>query len=199
MAKTDQSGSIIPGPGSDLRMVGGVPTRAVRTSAQQEKEYAEEAMRAAQRHLDQIKEIQNLGDEVEAWRNRALVAERTVDEMKERESDLMARLDAKTEHHYREREQLLHDIALEREEMSQALAVIAATYTQAGKLILDGHSAIDRIAGLRAKISLQAIEAAVSDHGDPHDEQREREPELPKIPPMPSVLGRGPREENGND
>lgn len=37
--------------------------------------YSEEAMRAAQRHLDQVAEIARLADEVEEWRRRALMAE----------------------------------------------------------------------------------------------------------------------------
>jgi hypothetical protein len=65
----------------------GRPNRAVQDA------YAEEALRAMQRHLDQIQEIDRLGQELEEWRRRAMMAEAEIKRLQKREDDLQGTLE----------------------------------------------------------------------------------------------------------
>ncbi|HEY2243425.1 MAG TPA: hypothetical protein VGH47_04275 [Xanthobacteraceae bacterium] len=115
-------------------------------------EYADEAKRAAQRYLDVVAHNADLERELADWRNRALLAETEVDQIKLRELGLLAEVD-----HTR-----------------QTIAVIAAQYTTASKVLLDGFAAIDQLGGVRAKLPPLAI------------------PPPPAEDPLPSIVAKGP-------
>jgi len=55
--------------------------------------YAEEALRVAQRHLDQVDEINRLGIELDDWRRRALMAEAEIKRLEKRAADLEGALE----------------------------------------------------------------------------------------------------------
>ena len=135
----------------------GVPTRTRRPDHRQ---YAEEAAQAAQRYLDQVNHINGLTVECDEWRARALAAEAEVERYANRERELMAIIDAKNEQFF-----------IEREQIRQSIAVISAQYTTASKILLDGFSVIEKleVEGIKAKIDLPRIEAAVVKADDPHD------------------------------
>src|SRR6266550_304295 len=58
------------------------PNRAVHDT------YSEEALRVAQRSIDQIQEIDRLGQELEEWRRRAMLAEAEIKRLEKRNDDL---------------------------------------------------------------------------------------------------------------
>src|SRR5262245_35448947 len=55
-----------------------------------ESEYAEEALRAAQRHLDQVAEIAQLTDDVEHWRRRATISDSEIEQLREHHKSVTA-------------------------------------------------------------------------------------------------------------
>jgi hypothetical protein len=95
------------------------PNRAVQDA------YADEAMRAAQRHIDQIQEIDRLGQELEAWRRRAMVAEAEIVRIEKRENDLQIMLE-------RQREQLTD----ERDTYRNRVNSLVSGFHTAGGIIL---------------------------------------------------------------
>ena len=154
--------------GAKLPRASTVPGAPMRTP--QHEDFADEALRAAQRYLDQVRQIEALLAEVEQWRNRAILAEGEIKRLQEREQTLQATIDRKAD-----------EFADERDQTRQAIAVLAASYTNASKIILDGFSTIERLDGLKARISMPAIEAAItpSPIDPPHDE--------PVLEPLPSA------------
>jgi chromosome segregation ATPase len=112
-------------------------------------EYSDEAKKAAQRYLDQVAHIETLSDELEGWRNRAMIAETQIEHCRAREAELTAELD----------------------KYKQTLAVISAQYTTASKILLDGMATIDRLEHVKAKISMPALAAAIAEN-----EPQEAEP-----------------------
>jgi hypothetical protein len=127
-------------------------------------DYADEAKRAAQRYLDQVAHIDALAREIEQWRNRAMLAEARIEQLEKDESTLMLEIDSH----------------------KQTLAVIAAQYATASKVLLDGFAAIDQLGGLRAKISMPALAEAIVDRHTDTAGGREL--------PMPSIVSKGPAE-----
>ena len=155
--------------GGKLPRAATVPAGAPMRTPQHE-DYADEALRAAQRYLDQVRQIEALLAEVEQWRNRAILAEGEIKRLQEREQTLQATIDRKAD-----------EFADERDQTRQAIAVLAASYTNASKIILDGFSTIERLDGLKARISMPTIEAAITPApiDPPHDE--------PVLEPLPSA------------
>ena len=144
--------------GGKLPRAATVPGAPMRTP--QHEDFADEALRAAQRYLDQVRQIDRLIAEVEQWRNRAILAEGEIKRLQEREQTLQATIDRKAD-----------EFADERDQTRQAIAVLAASYTNASKIILDGFQTIERLDGLKARINMPAIEAAITPSpSDPHDE-----------------------------
>jgi hypothetical protein len=133
----------------------GAPTRARRPD---HREYSDEAARAAQRYLDQVSHIEGLTVECDEWRARALAAEAEVERFANRERELLAVIDQKNEAFF-----------IEREQIRQSIAVLSAQYTTASKILLDGFQVIEKLDGVKAKIDLPQIEAAVTHADDPHD------------------------------
>jgi hypothetical protein len=156
-----------------------VPQSGTPTRAPQHEDFADEAKRAAQRYLDQVQQIDALVAEVEQWRNRAILAEGEISRLQDREAALQATIDRKAD-----------EFANERDATRQAIAVLAASYTNASKIILDGFQTIERLDGLKARINMPAIEAAITPQVDPHDHIGE---------PMPSVVTKGPAHHDDGD
>jgi chromosome segregation ATPase len=123
-----------------LDQVATAPVRRMPTH----EEYSDEAKKAAQRYLDQVAHIETLSDELEGWRNRAMIAETQIQHCRVREAELLAELDS----------------------YKQTLAVISAQYTTASKILLDGMATIDRLEHVKAKISMPALQAAIEDSPD---------------------------------
>src|SRR5262245_38433740 len=74
------------GNGNGSGHIGEVPARM----QHRESEYAEEALRAAQRHLDQVAEIARLTDDVEQWRRRATTNDSEIKQLREHHKSVTA-------------------------------------------------------------------------------------------------------------
>jgi hypothetical protein len=114
-------------------------------------EFADEAKRAAQRYLDQVTELEVLKEEADAWRNRCHVFELQIEELKKDQQRLIAELD----------------------EHKATLAVIAAQYSIASRVFLDGVTTIAQLGGnvkSQARVNMPALAAAIEENpGDPID------------------------------
>ena len=95
------------------------PNRAVQDA------YADEALRAAQRHIDQVQEIDRLGQELEEWRRRAMMAESEIKRLEKREQDLLRMLEEQT-----------NRLTDERDNYRMKLNDIMAQFHTAGAIIL---------------------------------------------------------------
>jgi hypothetical protein len=145
-------------------------------------DYADEAKRAAQRYIDQVNHIEHLTAEVEQWRSRAIVGDREIGRLQQREADLLAEMEDQKNRQDRDSEAI-----------KQTLAVVAAQYASAAKILLDGFAAIDRLGGIRAKISLTALERTITEaqtEATPQDAVDEAAAHVGER--MPSVVTRGP-------
>lgn len=141
------------------------PNRAVHDA------YAEEALRAAQRHIDQIQEIDRLGQELEEWRRRALMAESEVKRLNQRETDLMHTLD-------RQRETLID----ERDSYRQKLNHLVSQFHTAGAIILKCLEAAQGVTGPQINFTALAQEIEKIEHQPPEE-------------PLPKVVTAGPAQE----
>jgi DNA repair exonuclease SbcCD ATPase subunit len=72
------------------------PAPQARPNRLSEQAFAEEALRSAQHVIDQAAEIDRLGQELEEWRRRAMLAESEVKRLEKRESDLIDHLDRRS-------------------------------------------------------------------------------------------------------
>lgn len=131
-------------------------------------DYAEEAKRAAQRYLDQQKQIEALAAEIEAWRNRATLAEGEAELAARREVELKAEMAGKQDASRRELDAY-----------KETIAILRAQYSSAAKILLDGLQIMDQLEGTRIKISTSVLAAALSD-------------EPSNTGPLPSVVAKGP-------
>jgi hypothetical protein len=140
------------------------PNRAVQDA------YAEEALRAAQRHIDQIQEIDRLGQELEEWRRRAMLAESEIKRLEKRNDDLELML-------ARQREQLTD----ERDTYRNRVNNLVAGFHTAGGIIL---RLLETAQGeVRPAVNLTKLAEQVE-----HDQMaKELEDELP------GVVTAGPR------
>src|SRR5580765_1150203 len=102
-----------------------MPPPPTRPNRLQHDTFAEEALRVAQRHLDQVQEIGRLGEELEEWRRRATMAEAEIKRLARREEDLQATLE-------RERDRLID----ERDGFRMRLNNMMAQFHTAGAVIL---------------------------------------------------------------
>ena len=143
--------------------------------------YAEEALRVAQRHLDQVDEIARLGIELDDWRRRALMAEAEIKRLEKRVADLEGALE-------RQQEKLM----TERDVFRNRLNNLVAQFHTAGAIILKCLDAANtETSGGQVNLGAlaQEIERATEPEGN--------SPELPRTPPdepLPSVVTAGPRE-----
>jgi len=142
------------------------PNRAVHDA------YADEALRAAQRHIDQIQEIDRLGQELEEFRRRALLAEAENKRLEKREADLQIMLE-------RQREQLTN----ERDTYRNRICNLVAGFHTAGGIVLrlleTAQGEVQPAAGVNLTTLANEIER----------EQKAADDEA-----MPSVVTAGPRE-----
>jgi chromosome segregation ATPase len=140
------------------------PNRAVHDA------YADEALRAAQRHIDQIQEIDRLGQELEEWRRRALMAEAEIKRLEKRSDDLQQSLE-------RERERLID----ERDAYRGKLNHLVSQFHTAGAIILKCLEAAQGTTGPQISLTKLAHELENDDavreltagpvlHGGPKDD-----------------------------
>jgi DNA repair exonuclease SbcCD ATPase subunit len=140
------------------------PNRAVHDA------YSEEAMRAAQRHIDQIQEIDRLGTELEEWRRRAMLAEAEIKRLEQRNDDLQAMLE-------RQREQLTD----ERDTYRNRVNSLVSGFHTAGGIIL---RLLETAQGeVRPSVNLTKLADEIES--------------LPLEGEMPSVVTAGPRTSDG--
>jgi len=155
------------------------PARTVLTTHQG---FAEEAARAAQRYLDQVHQIEELIDDRDQWRNRALLAEGEIKRLEKREGDLIRQIDERSD-----------QVTTERDAYKRTLTEVSANYNAASKILLDGFAAIraleDRINGVPAPPATAKTEAASREPAKPAD----LHDEIP-VETMPSVVRAGPRD-----
>lgn len=151
------------------------PNRAVQDA------YADEALRAAQRHIDQIQEIDRLGQDLEEWRRRAMVAEAEIVRMEKREDDLQRMLDV-------QREQLTD----ERDTYRNRVNALVAGFHTAGGIILrlletaqgEVRPAVNLTTLANEVDKIQAAHNALEPDGSPDE-------------PMPRAVTAGPRTSDG--
>ena len=87
--------------------------------------YAKEALEVAQRSFDQMQEIDRLGKEVARWERQARLAEGEVDRLQQRETDLLAQIEMRTQ-----------ELAKERDDYRFRLNNMVAQFEMAGTIIL---------------------------------------------------------------
>jgi chromosome segregation ATPase len=138
--------------------------------------YAEEALRVAQRHLDQVDEINRLSREMDEWRRRALMAEAEIERLSKREQDLTDAIE-------RQQEKLMN----ERDTYRNRLNNMISQFHSAGAIILKClDSANVETGGPQVNLGTLAQEI-----------ERQTEPQAPteaEEAPLPAVVTQGPRE-----
>ena len=137
--------------------------------------YSEEALRVAQRDIDQRDEIHRLGTECEDWRRRALMAESEIKRLEKRSADLEGALERQAE-----------KLTFERDTAQRKLNNVVSQFHAAGAIILQCLNAADtETSGGQVNMGALARELEPpTDRGElqPGDE------------PLPSVVTAGPRE-----
>jgi hypothetical protein len=151
-----------------------MPPPPARPNRVQHDAYAEEALRAAQRHIDQIQEIDRLGQELEEWRRRAQLAEAEARRLNQRNEDLQAMLE-------RERERLID----ERDAYRTRVNSLVAGFHTAGGIIL---RLLETAEGeVRPAVNLTTLANEVE------RVQQLNEPDGSPDEPMPRAVTAGPR------
>jgi FtsZ-binding cell division protein ZapB len=102
-----------------------MPPPPQRPNREAETVYSEEALRVAQRHIDQVDQINRLGVELDEWRRRALMGEAEVKRLEKREQDLTDAIE-------RQQEKLMN----ERDSYRNRLNSLVAQFEGAGAVIL---------------------------------------------------------------
>jgi len=140
--------------------------------------YAEEALRVAQRHLDQVDEINRLGLELDDWRRRALMAEAECKRLEKREADLTDAIE-------RQQEKLL----TERDVYRNRLNNLVSQFHTAGAIVLRClDAAQSEVGGSPVNMGTLAQELErVDKEAEPGDPPRDRPDDLP------AVVTAGPR------
>jgi DNA repair exonuclease SbcCD ATPase subunit len=154
----------------------GAPAPQARPNRSTEQVYAEEALRAAQRHIDQVAEIERLGQELEEWRRRAMMAEGEIKRLEKRESDLQDTLER--------RETQLID---ERDSYRMRLNNMISQFHTAGAIILKCLDAAQGQSGPNISLTNLASEIERDTTKDNPDFREVEEP-------MPRAVTAGPRE-----
>jgi hypothetical protein len=150
--------------------------QTARPNRNTESVYAEEAMRVAQRHLDQVDEIDRLSREMDEWRRRALNAEAEIKRLEKREADLTNAIE-------RQQDKLMN----ERDVYRNRLNNMVSQFHTAGAIILRCLDAAQSETG-GTQVNLGTLAAEI--------ERVEKEPE-DRDDPLPSVVTAGPRGETG--
>ena len=149
-----------------------MPPPVARPNRVQQDAYAEEALRAAQRHIDQIQEIDRLGQELEEWRRRALMAEAEIKRLEKRSDDLQGMLE-------RERERLTD----ERDAYRSKLNSLVAQFHTAGAIVLKCLEAAQGVTGPQINLNTLADEI-----------EKEQKAQAELQDELPSVVTAGPRD-----
>jgi DNA repair exonuclease SbcCD ATPase subunit len=158
----------IPAPSPQAR-----PNRAVHDA------YADEALRAAQRHIDQIQEIDRLGQELEEWRRRAMLAEAEIKRLEKRENDLSDTLE-------RQRDQLTD----ERDSYRNRVNSLVSGFHTAGGIIL---RLLETAQGeVRPNVNLTTLANEIDKVAE-QEQQAQAEPRPASTDPLPGFLAAGPR------
>jgi ABC-type phosphate transport system auxiliary subunit len=139
--------------------------RALRGNSQA-MQYADEAAKAAQRHIDMVDQIADLTRELDQMRARSMAAEHENERLLRRERELMAIIDRKSAE--------FHD---ERDQVRQTIAVLAAQCNTASKILLESFSTIEKLEGIKAKIPRPHIDAEILAEQINDDQEHERGPD----------------------
>ena len=131
----------------------------------------------AQRHLDQVDEIQRLGVELDDWRRRALNAEAEIKRLEKRSADLEFALE-------RQQEKLMN----ERDNYRNRLNNMISQFHSAGAIILRCLDAAQTETG-GPQVNLGTLAAEIDRQTEPPEAATEAEDA-----PLPSVVIQGPRE-----
>lgn len=157
----------------------GAPQRA----APVEQAYAEEALRAAQRAIDQIREIERLSDALDTMERRALLAESNVSRLEQRERVLTEHLETRT------------NLLMEERDMYRfRLNNLQAQFEAAGSIILQCMDAAKAEVASRVGVNLNRMAREIENVPLPRQPQETQlqETSLPLDDPMPKVVMRGP-------
>jgi len=131
-------------------------------------EFSQEAARAAQRYFDMTSEIARLTGELEAWRQRATLAEEEVKRAEAREQKLAAKLEFTSE-----------KLMAERDTYRDRLTTLKAEFATAGNIILNCIKVSE-------DMMQQQGERVSVEHLDKLAQELDSEP-------MPSIITAGPR------
>jgi len=124
-----------------------LPAPAARPNRVSEQAWAEDALKVAQRHLDQIQEIDRLGQELEEWRRRAMLAEADIVRLEKRETELREMLDRRQ-----------NDLIDERDSYRSKLNALVSQFHTAGAIILSCLNAAEGSAGPNISLTKLAEE-----------------------------------------
>lgn len=161
----------------------GAPAPQARPNRMSEQAFAEEALRVAQRHLDQVAEIDRIGQELEEWRRRAMLAEADVKRLEQRESELRDMLD-------RRQTELID----ERDSYRSKLNHLVSQFHTAGAIVLKCLEAAQGVSGPQISLTKLAneIEKDSKVEGEPEADQGGRRSGPDE--PLPRSVTAGPRE-----
>jgi DNA repair exonuclease SbcCD ATPase subunit len=127
-----------------------IPAPAARPNVAQHQVYAEEALKAHQRVIDMMQEIDRAGQELEEMRRRALLAEAEVKRLEEREHTLQQQLERRTQ-----------ELTDERDSYRFRLSNLTSQFETAGSIILKCLEASRKDASI---VDLDKLQAEVEDH-----------------------------------
>lgn len=144
-----------------------------------EQQWAEEALRAAQRAIDQIHEIEHLRRELDTMERRALLAEAEVKRLEQREMVLSQQVESRT--------MLLGE---ERDQYRFRLNNLQAQFEAAGSIILKCMDAAKAEMHSHARVNLGHLADQIMD---------EMRAPLPPAEPLPKAVTAGPRPDSEAD
>jgi hypothetical protein len=145
--------------------------------------YAEEALRVAQRHLDQVDEINRLGIELDEWRRRALMAEAECKRLEKREQDLVDAME-------RQAEKLMNERDIYRNKLNN----FQSQFHTVGAVILKCIDATTVELGGGSNVNLGTLAQEIERAAEPEGSEKTiTTPEEPDEP-LPRIVAAGPRE-----
>jgi hypothetical protein len=144
------------------------PPPQPRPNRNTEQVYAEQALEVAQRHLDQVAEIDRLGQELEEWRRRAMMAETDNKRYEQREHELRNMLD-------RRQAELID----ERDAYRMRLNSLVAQLNTAGAIVLKCLEAAQGLTGPQISLTKLAEEIERDKHFREVDEPEQADPNKP--------------------
>lgn len=159
------------------------PPPQARSNRNTEQVFAEQALRSAQHVIDQAQEIDRIGQELEEWRRRAMLAEADVKRLEQRENELRDMLD-------RRQTELID----ERDSYRGKLNHLVAQFHTAGAIVLKCLEAAQGSAGPQISLTKLADELEREKKPDPDfREVEEGGRRFGADEPMPRAVTAGPR------